>query len=60
MLFKVSVLKLRRIHVEIKMSASQIHTPIVSMIFKKSSSWETLRIEGNKILCCPRDESLRY
>ena len=45
-----------RIHVEIKMPASQIHTLTVSMKLNKTS--ETLRFEGNKIHCSSRDHSL--
>ena len=45
---------------EIKMSASHIHTLTVSMKLNKTSSWETLRFEGNKIHCSPRDLSLSY
>ena len=45
---------------EIKMSASEIHTLTVSMKLNETSSWETLRFEGNKIHCSLRDQSLRY
>ena len=42
------------------MSASQIHTLTVPMKLSKTSSCETLRFEGNKIHCSPRDHSLSY
>ena len=42
------------------MSASQIHTLTVSMKLNETLSWETLRFEGNKIHCSPRDLSLSY
>ena len=45
---------------EIKMSASQIHTLTVSVKLNKTSSGETLRFKGNKIHCSPRDLSLSY
>ena len=42
------------------MSTSQIHALTVSVKLKKTLSWETLRLEGNKIHCSPRDLSLSY
>ena len=45
---------------EIKMSASEIHTLTVSMKLDETSSCETLRFEGNKIHSSPREQSLRY
>ena len=46
---------------EIKMSASEMHTLVVSKKLNKTSSWETLRFEGSKIVhCSPRDQRLSY
>ena len=42
------------------MSISQMHTLTVLMKLDETSSWETLRFEGNEICNSPREHSLRY